>query len=103
MNLKTKFAIRFVGRDYAECKAELDGWDVPGCAGFYPVVKSTGAGKGMIIAICDCTDDSDPYKNKPIVSDDYIDADAPDATNEDDEDDGPCPTNAPGAQGLHET
>ena len=72
---KAQWAARFVGRAYAEAKP-----DIEALAGgyLYPVVS-----KGLIIAIYECdTDSAGPYAGKPIVDDDYIDADAADEEDE---------------------
>ena len=55
-------------------------------AGFYPVVS-----EGVIIGIYDCAfDHIGPYNRKPVVHDEYIDADAPDQ----EEEEGPGPDQA---------
>lgn len=64
------FEQTFVGRIYAEVKPEAEAYD---WSGLYPVVS-----KGAVVAILDCADDNDPYRGKPVVNDDYVDADAPD-------------------------
>lgn len=61
---------QIIDRPYApEIIAQYD-W-----AGFYPVVSGR-----IIIDVFDCArpHEHEQYRNKPIVNDEYIDADAPD-------------------------